>query len=495
MALNGFIEGWERIINKISSELDLPIKTIDLNGNEIFSSNKPFYCRMIESNDKTSCRNNLKFYMKKLEGKDIIKMDCPHGAMNILLPIRIRNKLVAGLAIGALKSSSNIDWAKISSKVKIPEDELQDEYAKLGGENNTKILKILMDVLPNIIYENSVNKKKISGFAILREITRMVNSSLEIRQIMTEIIRFIVENKFADTCSVVTLKPVRRYTISESSLPKHYTAFEMKIINEVIKDKKTRGIPNISKDKRFNSKSNFNVYNSLITIPIVNKYEVLGTLNLYSQNIEAIKQHLEIFSIIADQAGIALANANQYQIMKTSANTDKLTGLYNRRYFMDVLDQEVARSRRFSHPISVAMLDIDHFKNYNDTNGHPKGDKLLTEMADIIKSAVRDVDTVGRYGGEEFIVVFPEIKPNEILSAADRIVKTVAKNKFFNGEAQPKGKVTISLGLLTCMDASLSPAELIKQADEALYQAKRTGRNKLQARVVLKKGMRPLDIN
>ncbi len=493
------LEEWQELQKDMSTALGIKIKTIDLDGNAI-TNDDPFFCKVVQNteNGKLHCKQNYKYFLSKIikENKSSMEIECDCGIHNIMLPIQIKNKVIGAIVAGYYKKNiKKIDT--LSKKINIDKEDLLYEYNKLEEkkEFQEKILSVLAHKIPKILYKSNINSKKNSALSMLKEISNMLNSTLEIKQIMTEIIRFAVKNNFAQACSVVTLEPLRRYTSNESNIPKHYTAFETKIVNEIIRDRKIRGIANISKDKRFNSKSNFNLYDALVSIPITNKHQVVGALNIYSDSIETLKQNLELFSIIANQAGFAISNAKQYQNIKQSAITDKLTGLYNRRYFMDVLEQEIARSNRFGHPISVAMLDIDHFKHYNDRNGHPKGDKLLQELSEVIKSNVRDVDTVGRYGGEEFIIVFPEIKPSEILSVAERIVKSIANTNFDNAKHQPLGKVSISMGLLTCMDSSQDAKEIIKFADKALYQAKNDGRNQVRARVVLRKNMEPVDVN
>lgn len=495
---------WNVIQEKISSNLNIQLKIIDINGNTVTSSsNTAFYCKLMKNNLDGSilCKQSYKFFLNKVikENKEYIEFECKNGLINIIYPIVIRNNIVGGIVAGCFKKELENDFfSKLSKKIKIGSDELRDEYSNISFKNHDtykKTIKVISQTVPELININYINKKRVGALSMLKDISNLLNSTLNIKQIMTEIIRFIIEHKFAETCSVVTMKPLKRYTSNEAALPKHYTNFESKIINEIIRDRKIRGIANISKDKRFNSKSNLQLYNAMISMPIINNLEVVGVINIYSSSIDKLKQNIEFFSIVANQASIAISNANQYEKMKYSAVTDKLTGLYNRRYFMDVLEQEIARSKRFGHPISVAMIDIDHFKHYNDRNGHPQGDVLLQELSQVLKDTVRDVDTVGRYGGEEFIIVFPEIKPSEILSVSNRIVKSVANKDFLHAKYQPLGKVTISMGLLTCMDASLDKLDIIKQADKALYAAKHSGRNKMVARVVLRKGMEPIDVN
>ena len=172
----------------------------------------------------------------------------------------------------------------------------------------------------------------------------------------------------------------------------------------------------------------------------------------------------------------------------------ELTGLYNRRHFMSILQNELERSKRTKNPISVALFDIDDFKHYNDTLGHVKGDKLLQELGMLLMKQVRTIDTVGRYGGEEFIVVLPETKSNEAKVVAERIRKAIETHHFESEENQPSGRVTISLGLVTCMNGTLTEEEMIKSADKNMYKAKAAGKNKVVATVVLDRSLNPVEV-
>ncbi len=157
--------------------------------------------------------------------------------------------------------------------------------------------------------------------------------------------------------------------------------------------------------------------------------------------------------------------------------TDGLTGLYNRKHLMETLVHESGRARRHNHSFCVMMLDIDHFKRYNDTFGHLAGDRLLTKVASILKECFRDVDYIARYGGEEFLVMLPESDPKQALQAGQRarckVSEDTAKDK------QLPESVTISVGLATFPDNGDTPVAMILSADAALYEAKRTGRNRL----------------
>jgi diguanylate cyclase (GGDEF)-like protein len=186
---------------------------------------------------------------------------------------------------------------------------------------------------------------------------------------------------------------------------------------------------------------------------------------------------------------LAIHNARQYATIKQMAITDKLTGLYNRRYFIELLKNEIERSKRSKNPLSIAVLDIDNFRDYNNNHGHLVGDKLLSEFAMIMKKSIRTIDTAGRYGGEEFIVLLPETGPSDASIAGERIRKAIAETYFEGEEDQPLGRVTVSIGIATCLNGSLTEEELIKEADKALYKAKNAGKNRVVSVIIVDKNM------
>ncbi len=167
--------------------------------------------------------------------------------------------------------------------------------------------------------------------------------------------------------------------------------------------------------------------------------------------------------------------------VETLAITDSLTGLFNRRHCETILDNEFGRTIRYKSPLTCLMIDIDHFKKVNDDCGHRTGDTVLREVAQIIKNNARDVDTVARWGGEEFIVLLPQTGRENGESFASRLVRAISDHKF---SGMPGKRVTVSIGLASVPDPSLDEGEkLINASDCALYEAKRKGRNRTESYV------------
>jgi len=163
--------------------------------------------------------------------------------------------------------------------------------------------------------------------------------------------------------------------------------------------------------------------------------------------------------------------------LRQLAITDGLTGLYNFRYFKDQLAGELNRARRHKLNVSVIILDIDYFKHYNDTHGHPAGNVVLTTIADLLKKNIRNIDVAARYGGEEFSIILIESDRKAAGVVAYKIKKLVEDYPFQYQETQPNGNLTISMGVATFPDDGFDSDELVKSADQRLYRAKQSGRN------------------
>ena len=173
-----------------------------------------------------------------------------------------------------------------------------------------------------------------------------------------------------------------------------------------------------------------------------------------------------------------LAEANER--LELLARTDGLTGLYNHRYFQEYLVKEVERCHRSSIPLSMLMIDVDYFKHYNDQNGHVAGDEVLRQVAEVLTRGRRINDVVARYGGEEFSLLLPGTPVNSALNLASQIRSKIAEEPVKNEEAQPGGRLTISVGVASCPEHAATPDSLVAAADKALYAAKRAGRDRVE---------------
>ena len=199
--------------------------------------------------------------------------------------------------------------------------------------------------------------------------------------------------------------------------------------------------------------------------------------------------HAGVFLAINAYAGLVFERLRQQrretkelrEQLAQRAITDPLTGLRNRRYLDEYLAAELARIRRYGGQCALTLIDVDNFKNYNDTLGHLAGDDVLRSLADVLQEHLRVSDVAARYGGEEFAVMMVNIDRGEAVEAAERLRRVVEGHDFPREEIQPTGNLTVSLGVAACPADGDTADELMRGADEALYRAKREGKNRVRA--------------
>ncbi|HEY5950489.1 MAG TPA: sensor domain-containing diguanylate cyclase [Kofleriaceae bacterium] len=204
-----------------------------------------------------------------------------------------------------------------------------------------------------------------------------------------------------------------------------------------------------------------------------------GVVAVQSSRVGAFRpEHQRLLESLALQIAAALQNAHLYEL----AMVDGLTGLFVRRYFDARIEEEIERSRRYGTPFSVIMLDVDDFKNLNDTYGHLVGDRVLRAIANVIKAQMRGVDTAARYGGEEMSVILPRTEMVGAYNLAERIREAIAELRITTDDEPPRAlAVTASLGIAAYPESKAKSGEdLVRKADRALYRAKKTGKNRVE---------------
>ena len=211
-----------------------------------------------------------------------------------------------------------------------------------------------------------------------------------------------------------------------------------------------------------------------LMVPVQRQSQLMGALELYLPDKREIKNNeVDLLVGVAGQAAMAISHAQLYQAQEENALTDELTKLPNRRYMAQRFLQEMQRARRYKKGLAFVMMDLDHFKNVNDTYGHLQGDQVLAELAKIILAAKRQEDVAARYGGEEFALILHETSAEGALTLAERIRASV-EAATFPGNL----KLTVSIGVAATDDEARF-TNLMEKADEALYEAKEGGRNRV----------------
>jgi len=214
---------------------------------------------------------------------------------------------------------------------------------------------------------------------------------------------------------------------------------------------------------------------AIFAIPVVTEEQQIGLLACAGMPATP-PMNEEMLANLGAHLALAAANSRNY----TGAITDALTGLRNRRYGLARLDEAVFAAKRYGSGLAVAICDIDHFKRVNDTFGHPAGDAVLRTVAGRIASSVRKADIAVRYGGEEFMLIFPETAESGLLAVGEKVRKAIAAASIAPGDAADPLEVTISVGIAAFHAATDSADTLVARADGALYRAKEAGRNRVE---------------
>jgi diguanylate cyclase (GGDEF)-like protein/PAS domain S-box-containing protein len=224
------------------------------------------------------------------------------------------------------------------------------------------------------------------------------------------------------------------------------------------------------------------VKNTYLCIPILAQGEALGILHFQATDAAPTlaDSELSFKTTFAGQVGLSVANIRLREALRTQSIKDPLTGLYNRRYLEEMLEREIRRAVRAEQPLGLLMLDLDHFKKFNDTYGHDAGDTVLRESATFLAKSIRAEDIVCRFGGEEFVIILPTASLSAASARAERIRSKLRELTVLH-QGQSLGMVTVSVGVAALPEHGTSPKKLLEAADAALYRAKRNGRDRVIA--------------
>ncbi len=320
------------------------------------------------------------------------------------------------------------------------------------------------------------------------EISKALNTRLDLMHRLETMADKAKEILAYDCCFIVlidekethgTIKVARGY--DETGIIDNKFRVSEGLLNIIIKNRHFLMFSSIEREKKsidiFPKECNITwKTRSFLGIPMMIEERVIGIFILTSQKDNAFSgydQH--IMSIICSHAAVSISDAYLHAQVEALATTDGLTGISNHRHFQERLNAEFERITRHPEPISLILIDLDHFKKINDNFGHPVGDIVLKKIAKILLNMTRKIDTVARYGGEEFVLLLLNTDKKQAIQMAERIRKTVETTKFeFDGKKIP---VTLSLGMATTPMDTKNKKELIEFADKALYHSKHSGRN------------------
>lgn len=326
---------------------------------------------------------------------------------------------------------------------------------------------------------------RVDELEVLFEIARTIASTLDLNEVLSRIASLLPTRLKVDRSSVMLLNQDGKLEVLKAFPPNEGSEglqFEVGegIAGHAAMSRKSVYVADLEVEQRFKLLNTAPKRGCLLSIPMLQGTELLGVLNFERrQKADFDREEIEYFTAVADQVTIAVQNARLHEQTVALSITDPLTGIPNRRHLFQQLEAEVNRAKRYGTPISLVMIDIDHFKHLNDAAGHRAGDVALKQVTTALRQIVRKVDTLARYGGEEFVVLLPQVDREEALEVAEKLRRVVEETTFEHGAVQPGGRVTISVGVATLPTDATEQARLVDAADSALYASKRGGRNRV----------------
>lgn len=355
-------------------------------------------------------------------------------------------------------------------------------------QEKDRVTQYLLDELNGLKEQLADSERKIGKLKKLSDVTTIISSTLNKKEILKRILRQTKEFMNCEKSSILLIDPhenkLKFEVLTEDSEMDDLKDIRLEmgegIAGKVWETGRSILIEDSDKDSLFTAKINDRIKDwtkSLIAAPLIMKGNIIGVMEALNKNDgESFNDFdKEIFESLALHAAIAIENAELYM----AGISDKMTGLFNHEYFMNQMEREYQRSKRYGHSLSLIMLDIDHFKNFNDTYGHQLGDQVIIKIAGFLKKSCRkDLDSPCRYGGEEFALILPDTGKDGALLFCERIRKSIGEMTISHkGEDIP---VTVSAGVSNLED--LKPDnrdEMIRMADAALYDSKKNGRNRV----------------
>ncbi len=381
-----------------------------------------------------------------------------------------RGTVISLLFINAIPFITEIfkkDFDKHKAVMRTRFEERKKVYEELQSEDKQQIEanlereRRLHQVLS--LYEIS---KDMSSCLAFEDILNIFSATLK-KSFRFNLCRFIQLKDPNDTGSVYHIKLGHGIEKVDAS------HFDKEVTKIVLEKKKMISFSRQENPDSLRSLQVIKDFESLIAIPLFVEEKITGFL--YIENIP--RDYFENFTILASQFAIQYQKVALYKKVQEMSITDSLTEISTRRYFLERFSEEIRRSMRHKSTLPLLMLDLDHFKQNNDKFGHLVGDVILREVAGILKSNLREIDIIGRYGGEEFAIVLAGTGREEAFQAAERIRESIEAGVFKAYDEVVS--TTVSIGVSVFPDDGVDVESLIESADRALYKAKETGRNRV----------------
>jgi diguanylate cyclase (GGDEF)-like protein len=420
--------------------------------------------------------------------EELVKAQVAKRQAILLIAAVLAAALGIALAAGALLGRHVLGSVAVLRRAsrRLEEGDLAARAASLGNDELGELALAFNAMAEKIERHERAIEERSSQLNALNQIAIAITSLLSLQDILNEIMRCGIALTGAKaSCIAFYDEATARFTQwVTQGLSEHFVAKLSFSPGGLADEAFTRGSHILSNDRpetghKLSRLAREEGLRCFICLPLTSRERRLGVIYFYRTDRDAFTPtEIELLNTFASLAAQAIENARLYAQVQELARTDALTGLSNRGEFQRQLKDEVERSRRYHRSFSLLMLDIDHFKTVNDSYGHQAGDEVLRAVAARLREQSRPADRVARHGGEEFVVILPEIAGEGALALAERLRAAVADSAVAVTEGRTI-PVTISIGVATFPADAGSGTELIAAADTALYAAKQGGRNRI----------------
>ncbi len=399
----------------------------------------------------------------------------------------IRAPVLSRDELGDLSRSFNHMLSRLTD---LAAHKIEAEHELIVAQEQLKFRRQIEEKSRIIERTNRTLESLVKDLSLLYEIGQEVNSVIDLDMLYENITatlkKYLKINEFA--IMIFDEKRESLYVRAASGFPDNdailRTTFNIGegISGSVAETGKRIYVKDTGKESRFlHYKGERRLENaSLLSAPLIFKGEVMGVINFGRPGINSFSfSDIKMLTLVAGHVALSIANAKLYTKTRELSIKDELTQIYNRRYFQSMLPKAWKQAVRFFRDLSLVMIDVDNFKAYNDTFGHPTGDTVLKQIGQILQRNLREVDTVARFGGEEFVLLLPDTDKHGAIAVAEKVRRLVEQHRFMTEGRGVSSQITISAGIASYPDDVSEMDDLIDHADIALYRAKDSGKNRV----------------
>lgn len=480
MGLKDYLDSvlWQQMQDEFSRLINNPVYTLDNDGNRVFVSGEfPELCRMLDRD--SSCLNDVKRNVEFVQD-DIKPFYCHAGLLNLAAPVLFNHRRFGTVVIPAI--CSNNGRMKIFSQDYLSKAaHLIKPVSQDALTAHSQLLRFFVRVMPTLCSQKFRYSRQIAELSFMLDFANATGNCIELHKLLSSVVEFFVEKFDLSNCSLFALNHKARQVTNDST-KNVYELVESVADAHLKANRSPLCASDIGADLLFKNIDGVDMLPKFfLALPFVHGHELIGFVCMFAEH--DLNPVLEISSVVCQRFIQSLLNVTKFSYAEKCAVTDALTGLYNRAYFIQALRNELNRAQKDSKATSLLIFDIDDFKLFNDTRGHPEGDRVLIEIAGIATSCFDDTDVVCRYGGEEFVVIMPCSSPDAALEKAEKL----------RARIELGCSLTVSIGLITSLNSHVSAEQLVKQADNALYKAKRSGKNRVVKFIMIDKSLGVVD--